>query len=66
MSLNRHEIVRRLERCKHCGKRIFQANAGKYAVKTWLHYGYALSDCDGLVAKYATPGENREEQNRHE
>lgn len=50
-----YEVVRKLERCQHCGKRIFLVNAGKYALEVWKHYGYALRECDGLIAKYATP-----------
>lgn len=50
-----HEVVRKLERCENCGKRIFLTEAGKYALKVWAHYGYAIRECDGLTAKYATP-----------
>lgn len=62
MSHNAHEVVRKLERCRHCGKRIFRVVAGKYALAFWTHYGYAIRECDGLTAKYATPSEGQVER----
>lgn len=59
MSNKSHEVERRLYRCAHCGKRIFLVRAGKYDTHVWVHYGYSISECDGLTVKYATP---REEQ----
>ena len=42
-------------KCENCGKRIFMRELGKYALKVWMHYGYADQECVGLIAKYATP-----------
>jgi len=55
MSNHAHEVVRKLERCQHCGKRIFRVISGKYGAAYWTHYGYAIRECDGLVLKYAAP-----------
>ncbi|AHL18542.1 hypothetical protein ISF9_072 [Microbacterium phage vB_MoxS-ISF9] len=55
MSHNAHEVVRKVDRCKNCGKRVFKVVAGKYALEVWTHYGYAIRECDGLTAKYASP-----------
>lgn len=53
--LRGHEVQRRLHRCANCGRRIFLVRTGKYRTEGWLHYGYALRECDGLIARYATP-----------
>lgn len=42
-------------KCVNCGKRIFMERHGKYGLVAWHHYGYAQRECDGLIAKYATP-----------
>jgi hypothetical protein len=42
-------------RCANCGKRIFLEHHGKYALAVWHHYGYARRECDGQIAKHATP-----------
>lgn len=55
MTNNAHEVNRKLFRCTHCGKRIFLIRAGKYGLEVWTHYGYSIRECDGLIAKYATP-----------
>ena len=59
MSNRPQEVERRLYRCVHCNRRIFLVRAGKYDTRVWVHYGYSIRECDGIIAKYATP---REEQ----
>lgn len=55
MSNRASDVERKLERCKHCGRRVFRVVSGKYALASWMHYGYAIRECEGLTAKYATP-----------
>lgn len=52
--------TRKLGKCVNCGKRIFLEHHGKYALAVWHHYGYAQKECDGLIAKYATPREGEQ------
>lgn len=51
----RRGTKRELCKCANCGKRIFLERHGKYALAVWHHFGYAQQECDGMVAKYATP-----------